>query len=74
MSIGKRMKPAEETGAELIWGDPNWYFKDSYVFSDKSADVSFAEIDKWKEDLEKFKIRQNSLVGIASSWVNNFLI
>lgn len=65
----KRKKTLEENGAESICGDPNLYLKDMYYLSDKSADVSFENIEKCKTDLEKFKEKSKAMRGLSQDFI-----
>jgi hypothetical protein len=57
----KRKKTTDDTGADLICGDPNMYLKDMYYLSDKSEDFKFDEIEKCKNDLAKFKEKKRKI-------------
>lgn len=50
-----RRSHAAELGSDEICGDPNTYLKDTPYLSDKSEEINFEEIFKWKVDMEKFK-------------------
>lgn len=54
----KRKKTIEEVGSEHICGDPNLYLKDMYYMSDQSADFSWLDVEKCKDDIEKFNDRK----------------
>ena len=55
----KRKKTIDETGSELICGDPNIYLKDQMYLTDQSADVHWEEIRKCKVDLQKHYEKSN---------------
>ena len=57
----KRKKTIDDTGADLICGDPNVYLKDQFYLSDKSADVNFADFEKCKDDLDKFNEKKEKV-------------
>lgn len=57
----KRKKTTDDTGADLICGDPNIYLKDMYYLSDKSEDFKFDEIEKCKNDLVKFNEKKRKI-------------